>query len=31
VDELVGWVKTCTAADLVEKATEELQQRGLAR
>jgi dTDP-L-rhamnose 4-epimerase len=31
VDELVGWVRTCTASDLVDTATRELQERGLAR
>jgi dTDP-L-rhamnose 4-epimerase len=31
VEELVGWVRTCTASDLVDQATSELQERGLAR
>jgi len=31
VDELVDWVRTCTASDMVDRATRELQERGLAR
>lgn len=31
LDELVEWVRTCTAADLVETATRELADRGLTR
>ena len=31
VAELCGWVASQTAVDMVEKATEELKSRGLAR
>jgi len=31
VDDLCDWVSTCTSTDMVDKATEELKERGLAR
>lgn len=31
LDDLVSWVRTCTASDMVDRATGELLERGLAR